>query len=277
MRTKDMTSPMLTRYVVAVLALASLGSIAQAQSRRRPVKPPKPHSVLTAEAPAPPPSTPAVPAVEPNQVPTTAPAPTSGSLEAPPLRAVPDAIERPAGPVEGTAEVPAGDREGSKASGEIAALRQDLAQVMDELVQARARVGVLGKALFKTKVRVKIDNRAAPDQVAIHAGLWLDGAPIWKGEGSALADPERTLFEGFVTPGPHVLTFEVEQRARQDAAYRYTLHESYHFNVLRDRRTDLRLLLLDDSDMADDFADDEEGEYDVRTRFQVRAVALDDD
>jgi len=272
-----MTSPMLTRYVVAVLALVSLGSIAEAQSRRRPARPKKPPSALASEAPAPPISTPPAPVVEPNQAPTTAPAASTASPEGQPSGAVPNPTQGPLAEVEVTAEAPAADQAASKTSGEIAALRQDLAQVMDELVQARARVGVLGKALFKTKVRVKIDNRAAPDQVAIHANLWLDGAPIWKGEGSALGDPERILFEGFVTPGPHVLTLEIEQRAREDAAYRYTLRESYHFKVLRERRTDLRLLLLDDSDMADDFSDDEEGEYDVRTRFQVRAVALDED
>src|SRR5687767_12389318 len=66
---------------------------------------------------------------------------------------------------------------------ELTALRAELSQVMDALVQARTRVAVLGKALFKTRVRVELDNRAAPDQTAVRVALWLDGAPIFSGDG----------------------------------------------------------------------------------------------
>jgi hypothetical protein len=80
------------------------------------------------------------------------------------------------------------------------------------------------------------------------------------------------LFEGYAAPGPHVLELEIEQRARDDDAYGYTLRESYRFTVLQKHRTDLKLVLEDDSDMAEDFADDKEGEYDVTTRLEVEAV-----
>jgi cell wall-associated NlpC family hydrolase len=160
---------------------------------------------------------------------------------------------------------------------ELAGLQQDLAQVMDDLVQARARVAVLGKSLFKTRVRVKLDNRAAPEQVAARATLWLDGAPIWNGDGPSMRGPERALFDGFAAPGAHTLTVEVEQRARKDEAYRYTLRESYRFMVVREKRTDVVLVLDDDSDMAEEFPDDQEGEYDVRTRLKVHAVGLNEE
>ena len=148
---------------------------------------------------------------------------------------------------------------------------------MDDLVQARARVALLGKSLFKTRVRVKLDNRAAPEQVAVRIALWLDGAPIWSGDGSALHEQERALFDGFAAPGPHLLMVEVEQRAREDEAYRYTLRESYRFMVVPEKRTDMVLVLDDDSDMAKEFPDDQEGEYDVRTRLKVQAVGLNEE
>ena len=148
---------------------------------------------------------------------------------------------------------------------------------MDSLVQARARAAVLGKALWKTTVAIEIDNRAGEDQVAVKVSLWLDGAPVWSGDGSALSDPERRLYSGFIAPGQHVLTYEVEQRARADEKYRYTQRASHRFSALKQRRTELRLVLDDDSDIAEDFADDEEGEYDVRARLQVRAISPDDE
>jgi hypothetical protein len=170
---------------------------------------------------------------------------------------------------------PAADAEPDKTE-KFANLQQQLSSVMDELAQARARATVLGKALFKTKVSVKVDNRAE-DQVAVRAALWLDGAPVWNGDSSALADPERVLFSGNIAPGQHVLTYEIEQRARADESYRYTQRASHRFVVRKEHRTELRLVLEDDSDIAEDFADDDEGEYDVRTRLQVRAISPDDE
>lgn len=164
----------------------------------------------------------------------------------------------------------AGSVESGK-SQESGQLQKELSEVMDSLVQARARAAVLGKALWKTTVAIKVDNRAE-DQVAVRVALWLDGAPVWNGDGSALSDPERKLFSGFIAPGQHVLTYEVEQRARADEKYRYTQRSSLRFSALKERRTELRLVLDDDSDIAEDFADDEEGEYDVRARLQVRAI-----
>jgi hypothetical protein len=100
----------------------------------------------------------------------------------------------------------------------------------------------------------------------------LDGAPVFSGDGGQLdAEGYRQLFEGFAAPGPHVLTLELEQRARDDEAYRYQLRESFHFSAPRERLSVLTLVLDDDSDMAEDFPDDQQGEYEVTTRLEVRA------
>jgi hypothetical protein len=99
---------------------------------------------------------------------------------------------------------------------------------------------------------------------------------VFQGDGSALRDPERVLFEGFAAPGPHVLTYEVEQRARENEAYRYTQRSSLRFVALRDRRMDLLLTLDDDSDMAESLEEDEEGEYDVQVRLEIEAHELGD-
>jgi hypothetical protein len=222
---------------------------------------------------------PAQPAPEPEVVPEPpaapqAPAVTPSPSAAPPAEPAPSEPPAAPPPSAAPAQPPAAAETNAE---EAAALQQELAAVMDDLVQARARVAVIGKSLFKTKVRVKLDNRTEPDQVAARVLLWLDGAPIFSGDGSSVRDPERALWEGFAAPGPHVLTLEIEQRSRDDEAFRYTLRESYRFVVNRERRTDVRVVLDDDSDMAEDFKDDEEGSYEVQTRFEVRAVALDEE
>jgi hypothetical protein len=74
-----------------------------------------------------------------------------------------------------------------------------------------------------------------------------------------------------------VLAAELEQSSKRDAAYGYSLHESYRFQVVRDKRSELTLIVDDDSDLADDFPDDAEGEYDVRMKLRVRTKNLNEE
>jgi hypothetical protein len=246
------------RVAGALLAIAlGAGALGASAQRRKTPPPPPALPPVSAE--------PVAPAVDTEQPSDTAAGADPAEDAAP--AAAPAASAQPTPATEDEAE-PTED---------LAALQAELAQVMDDLVQARARVALLGKSLWKTRVRVRVDNRAAPDQIAARAALYLDGAPIWSGDGAQLRDPERVLFDGFAAPGPHVLTLEIAQRSRDDEAFRYDLRESYRFQAPRERRTDLRLVIDDDSDMAEDFPDDEEGSYEVQTRLEARAVALDDE
>ena len=191
-------------------------------------------------------------------VPAAAPDKGSASPELPPKAA---ASSRPAA---ATASAVA-------ESEQLASLQSDVNQLIDDMVQARARAALLGKTLFKTRLRLNVQNLAAPDPVLVRVVLTLDGAPVFRGDGSALrGDDSRQVFEGFVAPGPHVLTVELEQRSQRDGSYGYTLHDSYRFQALREHESDLTLVVDDDSNLAQDFADDAKGEYDVRVKLRVR-------
>lgn len=158
---------------------------------------------------------------------------------------------------------------------DLSPLRSELATLMDELVQTRARVAVLGRQLFETKVRVRVENRA-DDAILSTFSLSLDGAPVFV-MSDRLGDEGALVFEGFAAPGPHELTVEAEQRTRADADYRYLQTDRYRFEVVQGQMTDVVIILDDDSDIGEDFADDGEGEYDVRTRVRVATRPLEDE
>lgn len=161
---------------------------------------------------------------------------------------------------------------------DVASLQSELSTLMDELVQARTRAALLGKTLFKTVSRVYVQNLTGDDAVLSKVVLKLDGAPIFRGDSAALrGDDARQVFEGFIAPGPHVLTAEIEVSSRDDSAYGYSLRESYKFQALRDKRNELSLQIRDDSDVAREFPDDQDGEYDVRMRIRVRTKELKDE
>jgi hypothetical protein len=211
--------------------------------------------------------------VPPADASTAQPATPDAASAAPPLAASEPISTEPA-PVQeqlpaAASATPVAAPSADETNAATAALRAEVTTLMDDLATARAKAAVLGKTLFKTRIVVRAQNLAGSDLRLNRLLVLLDGAPVFRGDGSALTgDEARQLFEGFAAPGPHVLTFECEQRMRDDDAYGYTLRESYRVKVPRDRETDLLLVLDDDSSDAEDLAEDSEGEYDVRTRLR---------
>ena len=190
--------------------------------------------------------------------------------------------EAPAAGSERTAAAPATggrsvDDPPIEAAPDLTPLRAEYTSLVDDIVQLRSRVAVVGQQLFRTKVRVTVHNRAGDGQTLERVVMSLDGASIFRGDAAAVGgDDGRKVFEGFAAPGPHQVTVEVEQRSRANDAYRYTIRDTYRFEVLRDRVTEVTVVLDDDSEIAEDFPDDGEGEYDVRTRVRVATRELED-
>lgn len=158
---------------------------------------------------------------------------------------------------------------------DLSELRADYTQLMDDLVQARLRVSTLGTQLFRTRITVDLQDRTGDDVNLARFVVHLDGAPAFQSDGPVEgADRGREIYTGSLAPGPHVLTLEVEQRARQDDAYRYTLRETFRFQVVPERLSEVTLILDDDSDIAGNFPSGGEGRYEVRTRLRVATRAL---
>lgn len=241
--------------VASTLAFAGHGSVLARPSKAR--KQPQPTAADARPEPAPE---------------AAVPEPAAPEIE-PATDSPPPAAEHPAaGP--STSAAPA-EPSPKKDAEPLVALSTELAGLMDELVQARARAALLGKTLFKTLLRVHVQNLAEDSASLAKLVLKLDGAPIYRGDaGSLRGDEQHQVFEGFVAPGPHVLTAEIDQNSRDDSAYGYALRESYRFQALRDKRNELSLVLADDSDVASEFPDDQDGEYDIRTRLRVRTEEL---
>jgi hypothetical protein len=159
---------------------------------------------------------------------------------------------------------------------DVTTLSQELSAVLDELTQARARASVLVKALFRTQVEVWVARRA-DDQRMARIQLKLDGIPVHDSDGSAVAREEARLFAGHAAPGVHELTVLVSEESPRNATYTYTREERYRFEIKRDTNTRIEILLRDDSDMAEELPEDDEGEYQVQTRVRIERKKLGED
>ncbi|MEM7609373.1 MAG: hypothetical protein AAF411_28850 [Myxococcota bacterium] len=197
-------------------------------------------------------------AVESEEPPAEEPAPA----EAPPPTETEPEVEPAPEPV--TAEPPPPP--------DLSPLRADLAALMDSLVQTRSRVAVLGRQLFQTKVRVRVENRF--DDASLDAlSIRLDGSPVFVLDGNLNEDGEQ-VFEGFAAPGPHELSIEAQQRPQGGGEYRLSQNDRFRFEVLQGVLTEITVVLDGDADIAEDFPDDREGEYDLQTRVRVATREL---
>lgn len=242
------------------MLVATLVDDAEAQRRRRRPRPrtTPTEQVETSTDPTAPEVTPPAPTV--TSAPPVATTPPASS----PTPTTPPAASPPPAPVDLGPPPP-----------DVSPIRSDYVTLMDDLVQARMRVHALGDELFRTRIRVDLQDRTGGNVVLARIVVHLDGAPIFQSDGPVERGAEgRELFAGALAPGPHVLTLEVEQRAREDAEYRYTLRESFRFQVVRERLSEVSLVLEDGSDIARSFPAGGEGRYEVRTRLRVATRAL---
>lgn len=161
---------------------------------------------------------------------------------------------------------PASDEAGRTV--ELDRLEQELAAVMDELVEARARAGVIARGLFQTELGVDVVRRA-DDQRLSHLRLTLDGVPVHDSDGSTLGHDRATLFTGYVAPGFHELGIELVESAKEGASFGYTRSERYRIEAKKGRSTRVELVLRDDSDMAEEAAEGDHGEYQLHTTVRV--------
>ncbi|MEY4511359.1 MAG: hypothetical protein RLZZ450_3481 [Pseudomonadota bacterium] len=186
--------------------------------------------------------------------------------------ALPSAAAQDAAAVDKPVDKPADKTSATSNEGErskeLDRLEQELAAVMDELVEARARAGVIARGLFQTELGVDVVRRA-DDQRLSHLRLTLDGVPVHDSDGSALGHDRATLFTGYVAPGFHELGIELVENAKEGASFGYTRSERYRIEVKKGRSTRVELVLRDDSDMAEEAAEGDHGEYQLQTSVRV--------
>jgi hypothetical protein len=161
------------------------------------------------------------------------------------------------------------------AAPDVSALSTELSEVLDELIQARSRASVLAKSLFRTRIDINVLRRA-DDQQLLHVKLALDGVPVHESNGASLAGSEAHLFSGYIAPGVHEISVEVSEQAKENATYSYTRAERFRIETKKDTNTQVDVVLRDDSDMAEELPEGDDGKYDVSTRVRVTPVKVKD-
>jgi hypothetical protein len=233
------------------LGLAAAPSLADAQSgagaaSRPPVATAR--STPPANAPAPRAPEPSA-ATPPSQNATSHPPPaTPNPPPASPLNPAPEEFPRPGSNV---------------ASAELDAL-------MSRVAALRSRIAALSATLFSSKLRVEL--RAAGDTVRLKSlKVSLDGGLVYTAPAQSVFERPQVVYEHAVAAGPHVLALEVEQQDLRQP--QFSTWQTSRFVVVVPERRQLwtRFELEDDSNMGEDFTEEQAGHYELNVRLHAEA------
>lgn len=144
-------------------------------------------------------------------------------------------------------------------------------QLLGDIASLRSRVSALTTTLYASKIRVLVETDG--DDARIESFMvTLDGGVVYRAQKSFSAEDEKVVYEHGVAPGHHVLGVEIERSDARGKAYKTFQSSRFSIVVPEKKKLETHFIIEDDSDMAEDFPDDEDGEYDLRVRLRARVI-----
>jgi hypothetical protein len=144
-------------------------------------------------------------------------------------------------------------------------------KLLGDIAALRSRVAALTTTLFASKLRVVVETKGDDARLASF-NITLDDGVVFTAPERFSAEDERTVYEHAVAPGHHVVGVEIERYDARNKEYRTWQSSRFSVVIPESKLVDTHLTIIDDSDMADDFPDDADGEYDLRVKLRARVV-----
>ena len=148
----------------------------------------------------------------------------------------------------------------------------DFDKLLGDIAALRSRVAAVTTTLFKSKLRVVLENRA--DDARIEAlAITLDDGVVFAAPERFSADDDRVVYEHAVAPGSHVLGVDVERYDARARQYRTWQNSRFSIVVPESQLVEAHFRLEDSSEMATDFPSDQDGEYKLVVRLRARVTS----
>jgi hypothetical protein len=154
---------------------------------------------------------------------------------------------------------------------DVAAAPEKYDSLLSEIAALRGRVSALTTTLFQSKIRVIVQTSGDDAKIASFV-VTLDDGVVFSGQQGFIANDERVVYEHAVAPGHHTVGVEIERTDLRGKEF--TSWQTSKFSVIvPDNETlETHLTLEDASDMAVDFPEDKDGEYELSVRLRARVA-----
>lgn len=144
-------------------------------------------------------------------------------------------------------------------------------RLLGDIAALRARVASLTTTMFKSKLRVLLESEG-DDARIVKLAVTLDDGVVFVAPARFAADDEKTVYEHAVSPGHHVLGVEIERVDARGREYKTWQSTKMSLVVPESKTLEALISLEDDSDMAVDFPEDEDGEYELNVKLRARVT-----
>lgn len=155
--------------------------------------------------------------------------------------------------------------------GGVGATPKDFDKLMGDIAALRSRVSALTTTLFASKLKVQIQTEGDDARIASLA-LTVDDGIVFRAPKRFVAEDEKVIYEHGVAPGHHVVGVEIERFDARGKQFKTWQASKFSVIVPEKKTLEVTLVLEDDSDMAEDFPDDQEGEYDLSVQLLARVL-----
>jgi hypothetical protein len=146
-----------------------------------------------------------------------------------------------------------------------------LDKLIADIATLRARVAALTTSLFSSKLRVFVHTDGDDARVQSFV-VTLDDGVVFKSDAGFMAEDEKVVYEHAVAPGSHVVGIEIERQDTRGAAYRTWQTTRFAIQVPERKVLEAIVTVEDDSDMADDFPDDQDGKYELGVKLRAKVA-----
>lgn len=141
-------------------------------------------------------------------------------------------------------------------------------QLLAEIATLRGRVAALTSTLFASKLQISVVHDSEYAKIS-RLVVTLDDGVVYRAPERFSADEPVVVFEHAVAPGHHVVGVEVERYDARNQQFQTWQTSRFAVVVPESKRLLGRIELEEDSDMAEDFAEDQAGGYELNVSFQA--------
>jgi hypothetical protein len=145
-------------------------------------------------------------------------------------------------------------------------------KLLADIAALRSRVAAVTTTLFSSKLRVVVEMDGDDARIASFK-VTLDDGIVYAAPDRFSPGEPKVVYEHAVASGHHYIGVEIERYDIRNRQYRTYQTSKFAIVVPESKRVETFFTIEDDSDMAEDFPDGQDGEYDLHVN--LRATVLD--
>ncbi len=155
---------------------------------------------------------------------------------------------------------------------DLEALAAEYNSLSDDLFRSRAKLELLGKALYQTKLTATLSYDAGRVWPLGKVTLVVDGQPVFSADAPNASNDALPMYDGFVAPGRHKVALHVDCTSVGGGNLTYGAEGQFTVETVTDKTTQIRFTVDENGDGPQHLDQKKSGTFDVKVRADVKQL-----